>query len=138
MRASGTAGASVKTVSGWSQAAAVVLVAWFGLANCSSGQSVPVGAARTDAATRDTESTQAITHATVINPADGATKYRDTTIVIHGERIVSVGPSASVHIPSGAVVHDASGLFVIPGLWDAHVHLSQVGSSAASESTRSC
>jgi cytosine/adenosine deaminase-related metal-dependent hydrolase len=52
------------------------------------------------------------------------------TIVIRGDRIVSVGPTSSVLIPSGAVVHDASGRLVIPGLWDAHVHLSQAGSDA--------
>jgi hypothetical protein len=107
----------------------MILVAWFDLSGCSPGQPVPVGGAPMDAATRD-ESTQAITHATVINPADGANEYRDTTIIIRGERIVAVEPSASVLIPSGAVVHDASGLFVIPGLWDAHVHLSQVGPDA--------
>jgi amidohydrolase family protein len=120
----------VKALSGWSHAASMVLVAWFSLSGCSSGQSVPVGASQVDTASRDAESTQAISHATVINPVDGASEYRDTTIVIHGERIVSVGPSASVVIPSEAVVHDASGRFVIPGLWDAHVHLSQVGSNA--------
>jgi imidazolonepropionase-like amidohydrolase len=36
----------------------------------------------------------------------------------------------SIPIPAGAIVHDASGRFVIPGLWDAHVDLSQVGPKA--------
>jgi cytosine/adenosine deaminase-related metal-dependent hydrolase len=46
-----------------------------------------------------------------------------TTVVIHGERIVAVGPDASVHAPRGATIVDATGKSVIPGLWDMHGHL---------------
>jgi hypothetical protein len=70
-----------------SHAAAIVLVAWFGLSACSSDQSVPSGTAQIDASIKDRESTQAITHATLLNPVDGATEYHDTTIIIHGARI---------------------------------------------------
>jgi imidazolonepropionase-like amidohydrolase len=76
------------------------------------------------------DSTQAITHATLIDPALGATQHHNMTIVIRADRIASVGPSASLDIPSDAVVHDVSGRFVIPGLWDAHVHLSQTAPNA--------
>lgn len=44
------------------------------------------------------------------------------TIVIQGERITAVGPSAEVRIPAGATVIDARGKTVIPGLWDMHTH----------------
>jgi predicted amidohydrolase len=95
---------------------------------------VPAGAPQSATESGDENSayatTHAIAHATVINPASGANEYPDMTILIRGHRIVSVGPSASVLIAAGAVVHNASGRFVIPGLWDAHVHLSQVGSNA--------
>lgn len=44
------------------------------------------------------------------------------TIVIRGERIVEVGPAASVAVPAGATVIDATGKAVLPGLWDMHTH----------------
>jgi hypothetical protein len=94
---------------------------------CASGQG-PASANVAASTTQD--STQAITHATVIDPVLGAVEHRDMTIVMRGHLIVSVGPTASVGIPAGAVVHDASGRYVIPGLWDAHVHLSQAGPDA--------
>jgi imidazolonepropionase-like amidohydrolase len=46
----------------------------------------------------------------------------DQTVVISNGVIQSVGPSASVVVPRGAQRVDARGKFVIPGLWDAHVH----------------
>lgn len=46
-----------------------------------------------------------------------------TTIVIRGERIAEIGPSAKVRIPKGARIIDANGRFAVPGLWDMHVHL---------------
>lgn len=38
--------------------------------------------------------------------------------VIRGERIESVGPSASASVPAGATVMDLAGHTVIPGLVD--------------------
>jgi imidazolonepropionase-like amidohydrolase len=63
----------------------------------------------------------AITHATVIDVVAGRTSP-DQTILIEGNRIRSVGPSRTTTTPSGARVIDATGKFVIPGLWDMHVH----------------
>ncbi len=45
-----------------------------------------------------------------------------TTVLIEGDRIVAVGPAASVAIPAGARVIDATGKTVLPGLWDMHTH----------------
>jgi imidazolonepropionase-like amidohydrolase len=47
----------------------------------------------------------------------------DQTILISGERITAVGPAASINVPAGAEVIDLSGATVLPGLVDAHVHL---------------
>jgi imidazolonepropionase-like amidohydrolase len=47
----------------------------------------------------------------------------DQTILISGERITAVGPAASTAIPAGAELVDLSGATVLPGLVDAHVHL---------------
>jgi imidazolonepropionase-like amidohydrolase len=47
----------------------------------------------------------------------------DQAIVIAGERILQVGPSASTKVPSDAEVIDLSQATVLPGLIDAHTHL---------------
>jgi imidazolonepropionase-like amidohydrolase len=45
-------------------------------------------------------------------------------IVIEGGRIAAVGPPAAVKPPEGAQVIDLSGATVLPGLIDAHTHIS--------------
>jgi len=66
-----------------------------------------------------------LTHATVID-GTGAPAQADTTIVIDGKTIQSIYPSDSQPGPKGARVKDLRGRFVIPGLVDAHVHISDV------------
>ena len=63
----------------------------------------------------------AVTHVTVIDP-DVATPRRDMTILVRGTRVERVAPSASLEVPAGARVIDATGKYVIPGMWDMHVH----------------
>jgi imidazolonepropionase-like amidohydrolase len=65
--------------------------------------------------------TLAITHVTLIDVSNGATTP-DSTVVIDGNRIVSVAPSASTS-PKAAQVVDARGNYLIPGLWDMHTHV---------------
>ena len=45
------------------------------------------------------------------------------TIILTGERISSVGPTAQVKIPAGAQVIDLSKATVLPGLIDGHTHM---------------
>ena len=71
----------------------------------------------------------AIAHVTVIDGSDSIPRS-DQTVVIRGSRIVNVGPSRSVSVPAGALVVDGRGKFLIPGLWDMHVHTSIVGGRA--------
>jgi imidazolonepropionase-like amidohydrolase len=47
----------------------------------------------------------------------------DVTILIEGDRIVRVAPSAEVAVPDGADRIDARGRWVVPGLFDMHVHV---------------
>jgi imidazolonepropionase-like amidohydrolase len=61
------------------------------------------------------------THVTVLDVA-GGTALPDRTVVITGDRISDLGKSAEVRAPEGAQVVDAAGKFLIPGLWDMHVH----------------
>jgi imidazolonepropionase-like amidohydrolase len=67
-----------------------------------------------------------ITHVTVVDGTDSIPR-RDQTVVIRGTRIVSVTPSASAPSLASARTMDGTGKFLIPGLWDMHVHTSVPG-----------
>ena len=54
----------------------------------------------------------------------GRPPLQDAVIVVRGERIETVGTSAQVRIPSGATVIDRGDETLLPGLIDAHAHLS--------------
>ena len=58
-----------------------------------------------------------------IVPMDSDRAVAKQTVVVRGAVIESVGPAASVRAPSGAVVIDGTGRFLVPGLADMHVHL---------------
>jgi imidazolonepropionase-like amidohydrolase len=73
---------------------------------------------------------QAITHVTVIDPGSGGDEQRDMTIIFRDSMILAVEKSAQASIPLGTAIHDEHGRYVMPGLWDAHVHLTQVGPKA--------
>jgi Amidohydrolase family len=64
--------------------------------------------------------TLAITHVTVIDVASGTTKP-DMTVTIRGDRIAAIDRSSSKNT-SGVQIIDGRGKFLIPGLWDMHVH----------------
>jgi imidazolonepropionase-like amidohydrolase len=64
----------------------------------------------------------AITGGTLID-GTGAQPLTDQTIIINGDVIVSVGPSASTTIPENATVIDAEGKWILPGFIDLHHHL---------------
>src|SRR5260221_12541380 len=62
-----------------------------------------------------------ITHATVINPGTSSVRPNQT-VVIRGGRITSVAATAGFQPPKNARGIDATGQYLIPGLWDMHVH----------------
>lgn len=66
----------------------------------------------------------AFTHVTVID-ATGSAAKPDMTVVISADRITAVSSSAQATIPKDAKVVDATGKYLIPGLWDMHSHLSR-------------
>ena len=63
----------------------------------------------------------AVSHVTVIDGSD-STPRPDQTVLIRGNRIVAVGPSRTVRIPKGTQLVPGQGRYLIPGLWDMHVH----------------
>jgi hypothetical protein len=52
-----------------------------------------------------------------------ATMREDQTVVVQGDRISMVGPSAAISIPKDAEVIDGRGKTLLPGLFDMHAHL---------------
>jgi imidazolonepropionase-like amidohydrolase/Tol biopolymer transport system component len=53
---------------------------------------------------------------------DGDQVIENGTVVVDGNRIVAVGPRASVTVPDGAHVVDATGDTLLPGFIDVHAH----------------
>src|SRR5947207_14455035 len=53
----------------------------------------------------------------------GGDPIEEAVIVVEGDRLAAVGPAAKTRIPRGAPRVDLSGLTVLPGLIDCHVHL---------------
>jgi imidazolonepropionase-like amidohydrolase len=67
------------------------------------------------------EAAYTIAHVTVID-GTGAAAKPDMTVVVDGERIARIVPSALAGAPSGKVI-DGRGKYLIPGLMDVHIHL---------------
>jgi imidazolonepropionase-like amidohydrolase len=59
---------------------------------------------------------------TVVDVRSGLLQPNQTVILEHNH-ISSVGPSKSAKYPRNAPSLNCHGLFLIPGLWDMHVHL---------------
>ena len=62
-----------------------------------------------------------LTHVTVID-ATGSPAKPDMSVVIRNHKIAAIGPANTVVPPKDAEIVDATGKFLIPGLWDMHVH----------------
>jgi imidazolonepropionase-like amidohydrolase len=63
----------------------------------------------------------AISHVTVID-ATGAPATPNMTVIITGDQITKIAKTGEVAIPKDAQVINGTGKFLIPGLWDMHVH----------------
>src|SRR5438094_2071635 len=64
----------------------------------------------------------AVSGATVFD-GTGRPPIENATVLIEGDRVVSVGSAATTPIPRGATIIDGKGKFVTPGLVDMHVHV---------------
>lgn len=80
-------------------------------------------------ATAQTSGSTAITNVTVVDVEHGRS-LPGQTVVLEGRRIARVGDSKYIQPPNGATQVDGRGKFLIPGLWDMHVHTSVPGGEA--------
>jgi imidazolonepropionase-like amidohydrolase len=71
--------------------------------------------------TKPAEIILAISDVTVID-ATGAPAKPHMTVIITGDRITEIAQTEKAAIPKNAQVIDGRGKFLIPGLWDMHVH----------------
>ena len=78
-------------------------------------------AAASAQSTLATLATLVLTDVTVIDVGAGRAQP-NLTVVIEGDRITGLGAKDALSIPAGATVVNAGGKYVIPGLWDMHVH----------------
>ena len=77
--------------------------------------------------------TVAIRDVTVVDVSDGSL-HPGYTVLVAGNRIGAVGPNDKVRVSEDAVIVEASGGYLIPGLWDMHVHsVANVAVDRASE-----
>jgi imidazolonepropionase-like amidohydrolase len=74
----------------------------------------------------------AFVHANVLDVVTGKVQPNQT-VVITGNRITRVSPSTNAK-PRAARVVDATGQYLIPGLWDMHTHLYFDGTASAGTS----
>lgn len=65
----------------------------------------------------------------VLSPDDD---IPDGTLVVSNGIIMAVGPSGEISVPKDAMVHDASGQVIMPGLVDTHSHVAEVEGADAS------
>ncbi|HMA39168.1 MAG TPA: hypothetical protein VKP10_03775, partial [Gemmatimonadales bacterium] len=71
----------------------------------------------------------AITHITVVDVEHGSLLL-DRTVVIRGTRIERMDSTARISLPPGTRTLDGSGRFLIPGLWDMHIHVDDAHTAA--------
>jgi len=74
--------------------------------------------------------TTAFTNVTVI-PLDRERAIADQTVIVRGDRIVAITPSAAAKIPADAARIDGRGKFLMPGMAEMHAHIP--GGQAATE-----
>jgi imidazolonepropionase-like amidohydrolase len=71
--------------------------------------------------------------ATLID-GNGGEPVENATVIVEGEQIIDAGPAAAVHVPvrPDIIELDARGMTIMPGIIDAHDHLSSHGYDLAS------
>jgi imidazolonepropionase-like amidohydrolase len=81
-----------------------------------------LAASRAAALAQPVSQALAIEHVRVFDPDTLAARSAQT-VLVEGGRIAAVGTDDSVTIPAGARRMDGANRFLMPGLWDMHVHM---------------
>jgi imidazolonepropionase-like amidohydrolase len=81
-----------------------------------------LGGSRAAAQHWNLENTLVISDVNVVDVRTGEI-HPDQIVILEGNRISSVGPRKSTRYPRNAPSVNAKGGYLIPGLWDMHVHL---------------
>lgn len=89
-----------------------------------------VSATGVERATPAAEKVQAFVHARVWD-GTGRARIDDAALIVRGGRIVAVGPSKAVTLPTGVTPVDLHDRFVTPGLVNAHGHVGETRGLAA-------
>jgi imidazolonepropionase-like amidohydrolase len=79
-------------------------------------------AAPTDPPPAPSDRITAFVDVTVV-PMDRERSIPNQTVIVRGDRIVEIGPAASVKVPAAGVRVDGRGQFLIPGLAEMHAHI---------------
>jgi imidazolonepropionase-like amidohydrolase len=64
----------------------------------------------------------ALTNVTIVDVTNGSL-LPNRTVVIEGEKIIKIGAASEIRNDKSTSIIDAQGKYLIPGLWDMHVHL---------------
>jgi hypothetical protein len=89
-----------------------------------------LGAALPSAAcAQSADAVTAFVDVTVV-PMDAERTLPGHTVLVQGDRIIAVGPSASVAVPGGARRIEGRGKYLTPGLAEMHGHVPQPGAPA--------
>ena len=84
------------------------------------GSAVLIGSAR-PVWEQNTPESVAVIHVDVIDGTGGPIRH-DQTVVISSDRIIAIGDGPRTPVPPNTRTIDATGKYLIPGLWDLHVH----------------
>ena len=89
---------------------------------CVAAAAVHAHAPQAPAAPQGPQATVAFTNVHVV-PMDSERVLQDQTVIVRGDRIVSIGPAASASVPAGATRVDGRGKYLMPGLAEMHGHV---------------
>ncbi|HKV41463.1 MAG TPA: amidohydrolase family protein, partial [Blastocatellia bacterium] len=93
---------------------------WFAIAALTAFASV--GSAPVTAQDSSPRGTVVLNHVTIVDVRSG-TLQPDQAVTLESNRIAAIVPAKAAKYPRSARSFDCRGLFLIPGLWDMHVHL---------------
>lgn len=83
-------------------------------------------AAQAQPSAAPSRATLALVGGTLID-GHGGVPLTNSVVLVDGQRITAIGQVGRLAVPAGARMVSTEGMFVLPGLWDMHVHLMLAG-----------